>query len=279
MVTINDDFNLYHKYIREVKRYSLLTKKEEEVIISQVKTGNKKAFNRLITANLKFVIKIAWMYRGQGLTISDLINEGNIGLIQAAKRYDSSKQVRFTSYAVWWIRQAILQAVYEKSRIVRISAAKEMELRRLKKQGIIRKFQMEGKNMFDSKNHGKEAGVTGDRVEKIIQADIPHVSLDAPFGPDSKETMLENMSSSSYDDPDELVETGSLSNLISKHIKILKPIEKKVITFYFGLNSNKIMNLREIGDIFGLSKERIRQIKSEALNKLKNLELEQAYAF
>jgi RNA polymerase primary sigma factor len=252
------NFQLYNKYLEEVQRYPLLTPDEERKLVKAAGRGSKSAFNKLITANLKFVVKVAFMYLGQGLPIGDLINEGNIGLMEAAKRYKSGKNVKFTSYAVWWIRQAIVKAIQDKARLVRISAEKELILRRIQKQiHQSNDIDFEG-DRPDAEQLSRKFGLSKKKINAVLSVAQGYVSLSRrPFG-DSNASYMDLLEDKTAEEPDSVLHQRSLSKVVARLFEALSEKEQKVIRYFFGLNNNKIMNLREISDILGLSKERVR---------------------
>jgi RNA polymerase primary sigma factor len=269
--TAMDNQDLFNSYIKDITGTRLLSKQEERALIHRVKRSNLSDRNKLICANLRIVIKVALMYANQGLPISDLINEGNIGLMTAVEKFDPSRKVRFTSYAIWWIRQAIVKALFEKGRTVRLSVANELAIRRIRKH----KFEIEHLLLNEpaagkSKKRQSASGVrTG--LEKLIALDRRPLSLDAPTGNNSLyQNLMDKIPDTSVPNPASDVEHTSLLGFLNSSLNLLKPNERKVITYTFGLDSCQVMNLREIGDMLGLSKERVRQIKQIALRKLRN---------
>ncbi|MBF0433159.1 MAG: RNA polymerase sigma factor RpoD/SigA [Fibrobacteria bacterium] len=269
-----DEHSIYQKYIKEVLKYPRLTNEEEKQLLKFVKQGDEAAFNKLICANLRFVIKVAFMYKGQGLPITDLINEGNIGLIEAAKRFDADKKVKFTSYAVWWIRQSITQALFEKARMVRLSAANELKIRRIGKHNQdTRQMVGGGGQSVDSGKLAESMGVTKHHMDDLLKMNQRHVSLDAPCCTASDTSYVDSLSDNRTDYPDAEVMKNSLSEFISNSMLHLSKKERKVLQLCFGLNQIKRLNLREVGELLGLSKERIRQIKEGALEKMRDVKM------
>jgi RNA polymerase primary sigma factor len=266
-----EDFHLYKQYVKEIRKYPLLSREEELDLFERNAKGDSRAFRKLVCSNLRFVVKIALLYRGQGLSITDLINEGNVGLIESIRRYDPIKKVRFTSYAVWWIRHAIVQSVFEKARLVRISAQKELMLRRMKRFGPESKFVANGGQTIDAYALAKKMGFTEKQMEKILEMGQRHMSLSSPCGADSNDVLMDKIEDSSIESPDEKIQNQSISSYVENNLNLLKPMEKKVLVFFFGLKANKFMNLREIAEVMGLSKERVRQLKESALEKLRTL--------
>jgi RNA polymerase primary sigma factor len=271
------NFKFYNQYLEEVRRYPLLNSNEERRLVKAVRRGDKGAFDKLITANLRFVVKVAFMYLGQGLPIGDLINEGNIGLMEAAKRYRPDKDVKFTSYAVWWVRQAIVKAIQEKSRLVRISAEKELALRRIQKQvHQSNEIRYEG-DRPDADQISRKFGLSKNKVDAVLAAAQSHVSLDKRPFEDSNASYLDILEDNTDETADKIIQRRSMGKIVSRLFQALSEKERKVIRYFFGFSGNKAMNLREISDLLGLSKERVRQIKEEALEKLRNVRFQRAY--
>jgi RNA polymerase primary sigma factor len=274
---IFEDFHLYKQYVKEIKKYPLLTREEERSLFMRLSKGDKRASKKLVCSNLRFVVKIALLYRGQGLSITELINEGNVGLIESIRRYDLIKKVRFTSYAVWWIRHAIVQAVFEKARLVRISAQKELMLRRIRKYSPESKYVSNGGHSIDAYALGKKMGMTEKQMQKTIEMGQHHSSLSSPYNDDSNDVLMDKIQDNSVEYPDDSVMKKSVSAYLEENLNSLKPLEKKVIVYFFGLNANKFMNLREIAEVIGLSKERVRQLKESALDKLRGLKFDRDF--
>lgn len=264
--------NIYYKYLEDVSKYPLLTKAEERIILRKISEGSKAAEERLVLSNLRFVINIANMYKGQGLSINELISEGNIGLIEAARRFDVNQQIKFISYAVWWIRQAITRAISEKARLVRISAEKELVLRRFNKQSSTFKQVIGGQYLIDTEEIVNQTDYNTEQVESIVKMGLRHSSLDTPLGDEGDSTALD-MTPSRLEMTDAQAEKESRIKFIKNQIKTLTVQEQNVISLYFGIDSEFSLNLQEIGAAVGLSKERVRQVKENALNKLRSMNL------
>lgn len=267
-----DNQDLYNSYIKDIAGNPLLSRQEEEALIRRVRQASLSDRNKLICANLRIVIKVALMYANQGLPVPDLINEGNIGLMNAVEKFDPNRKVRFTSYAIWWVRQAIVKALFEKGRTIRLSVANELAIRRIRRPA----FEMEGVSKKGpsvlKKKSGRGAKNMKTRLEKLNALDRRPISLDAPTGNNSLyHNLIDKIPDMSAPNPVSDVEHTSLLGLLNSSLDLLKPKERKVITYTFGLESCQVMNLREIGDMLGLSKERVRQIKQNALKKLKNI--------
>jgi RNA polymerase primary sigma factor len=272
-----EDLPVYRRYIREIKKFPLLSKEEEIILFQKIKKKDRKAFNRVVCSNLRFVIKIALLYRGQGLSLNDLINEGNLGLMEAVKRFDLQKKVKFTSYAVWWIRHAIVQAIFEKARLVRISAQKELLLRRINKHASEGHYVAEGGHTIDARALSRKLGYSWEQMEKVLEMGQRHSSLYSPFSNDSNDLLVDRLQDTDIEYPDESLDRRSFRNYLDKFLNSLKSMERKVIVLFFGLESNKVLNLREISEVMGISKERVRQIKESALDKLRQTKFRMDY--
>ncbi len=271
--------SLYYQYIKDITRYSLLTRKEENEILRRVKAGDQRAMNKLVCSNLKFVINVAFMYKNQGFSLPELINEGNIGLIEAAKRFDINRNLKFISYAVWWIRQAITRAIAERARLVRISAEKELILRRFSKHNVPMRQAVGGGLQIDTEALGKKLGYSGNQVEKILEMGLRHASLDEPIGGEEGTSVLDIIEDTGTESPDLGVVEESKRRYVSDLLHRLPDQEKVVLSMYFGIGYHDPLNLEEIGEIIGLSKERVRQIKEKGLESLRNLEEMKELAF
>ena len=257
------------KYLHEISKVNLLTPEEEVSLARRIRKGDKVALNKLIRANLRFVVSVAKQYQNQGLSLSDLINEGNLGLMKAADRFDETKGFKFISYAVWWIRQSILQALAEQARIVRLP---------LNKIGSISKIS----KIFTSLEQRYERPPTNDEIARELQIapkDVHiamrnmnrHISMDAPIGQQEEGDgdMYEVFITSPDETPDSELLTSSLRNEIERMLAILSIREADIIRYYFGLNGKYPKTLEEIGEEFSLTRERVRQIKEKAIKKLK----------
>ncbi len=264
--------SLYYQYIKDITKYPLLTRAEEVELLKRVKEGDQRAMNRLVCSNLKFVINVAFMYKNQGFSLPELINEGNIGLIEAAKRFDINRNLKFISYAVWWIRQSITRAIAERARMVRISAEKELILRRFSKHNISMRQTIGGGMIMDTEALGKKLGYTSHQVEKILEMGLRHASLDDPLGNEEGTSVLDVIEDTHTEAPNTPVEEESKKRQISRLLKRLPDQEKSVLSMYFGIGYSDPLNLEEIGEVIGLSKERVRQIKEKGLAALRSME-------
>ncbi|MFC1585304.1 RNA polymerase sigma factor RpoD/SigA [Fibrobacterota bacterium] len=265
-----ENIRFLRNYLREIKNYPMLSREAEREIIAKAKRGDTRARSNLICANLRLVIRVATMYKGRGLDLMDLINEGNIGMIRAIQKFNPVKKVKFTSYAIWWIRQAIIQALFEKGRIVRLSAANELMIRHISRWARRNKQVIGGEYHTDSRQLGKSIGITGEFIEKLIIMDQRALSLDKPRSSEENEcTLSDFIEDEQAENPSEKAYQNSLIRFIKESLQTLGPKERKVITLAFGLESNAVLNLRQMGDLLGISKERVRQIKEGSLKKLK----------
>jgi RNA polymerase primary sigma factor len=266
---INADENILSLYLREINRIPLLTREEEDAAARAAAKGDKKAQDKLANANLRFVVNIAKKYQGQGLPLSDLISEGNIGLLNAIERYDVDKGYHFISYAVWWIRQAILKAICEKSRMIRLPLNRANEL-----------VQIEKARKLIHDNHSPDAEIKEiarlldmgpSHVSDIINISRELVSLESPVSSDKDaSTVADFIEDDGYASPDQNAVKTALSDDIETVLGTLNEKEADIIRFRFGLGDNVPMSLKEIGDRFNLTKERIRQIEKKALKRLQH---------
>jgi RNA polymerase primary sigma factor len=255
-------------YLREIGETSLLTADEEVELAKKIRSGDHDALERLTKANLRFVVSVAKQYQNQGLSLADLINEGNIGLIKAAKRFDETRGFKFISYAVWWIRQAILQALAEQSRIVRLPLNRVGTLHKIGK--ISSSLEQEYGREPSPDEIAKELALTEVEVSDTLKISNSHLSLDAPFSDSEDNSLLDVLEDELQPSPDECLLDESLRIEIEKALDTLTPREAEVINLYFGLNHEKPLTLEEIGARFSLTRERVRQIKEKAIRRLRH---------
>lgn len=267
-----DGASLYYQYIKDISRYPLLTRPEEVELLKRVKAGDQKAMNRLVCSNLKFVINVAFMYKNQGFSLPELINEGNLGLIEAAKRFDVTRELKFISYAVWWIRQSITRAIAERARLVRISAEKELILRRFSKHHVPMRQSVGGGLQVDTDLLGKKMGYSGRQIEKIMEMGMRHSSLDEPLGEGDGASIMDVIEDTHTEAPDLRTEVESRNARVKDLLEKIPQQEREVLSLYFGIGHHEALNLEEIGEVIGLSKERVRQIKEKGLASLRALE-------
>lgn len=263
------DENILSIYLKEINKIPLLSREEENAIAREAVNGSKTAQEKLIKANLRFVVNVAKKYQGQGLPLSDLISEGNIGLMNAIKRYDVDKGYHFISYAVWWIRQSILKAICEKSRMIRLPLNRANELVQIEK---ARKLVQDGQSAeAEIGEIAKLLDMGPAHVEDIINISRELVSLESPIytGKDSS-NLGDFIKDQDYKTPDETILDSSLHSDIESVLKTLDKKEAAIIRYRFGLGKTAPMSLKEIGDYFNLTKERIRQIEKKALKRLQH---------
>lgn len=270
-VQVRDDESL-DLYLKEIGDTKLLTPKDEEDLARRIRDGDEKALETMIHANLRFVVVVAKQYQNQGLALSDLISEGNIGLMKAARRFDEKKGFKFISYAVWWIRQAILHALAEQARLIRLPVNKIEELRRIERS--IKKREAEiaqaGEAPGDGVDEGEERSYGKGRHPALPEWASTPLSLDAPVGDQDAYTLMDRLRDQDSKMPDEALQEELLRTEVRRAVSNLTDRESEVLNLYFGLNSDRAYTLEEIGVRFGLTRERIRQIKQKAINKLRH---------
>ncbi len=255
-------------YLREIGETPLINAAEEVELAKRIKQGDQWALEKLTKANLRFVVSVAKQYQNQGLSLADLINEGNIGLIKAAKRFDETRGFKFISYAVWWIRQAILQSLAEQSRIVRLPLNRVGTLHKIGK--ISSSLQQEFGRDPSAKEIAKKLSLTEGEVSDTLKISNSHLSLDAPFSVSEDNSLIDILEDEEQPSPDESLLSDSMRVEIEKALNTLSPREALVINLYFGLNHQKPLTLEEIGARFSLTRERVRQIKEKAIRRLRH---------
>ena len=256
------------KYLQEIGRVDLITAEEEVELAQRIKAGDELALEKLTKANLRFVVSVAKQYQNQGLSLPDLINEGNLGLIKAARRFDETRGFKFISYAVWWIRQSILQALAEQSRIVRLPLNKIGSINKINKAFALLEQQLERPPTPAEVAEAVE--LTEEEVKQSMKNSGRHVSMDAPLVEGEDSNMYNVIGSEDSPNPDEGLMVDSLRQEIERSLATLTPREGEVIRAYFGLNGEHAMTLEEIGEAFDLTRERVRQIKEKAIRRLKH---------
>ena len=258
------------KYLQEIGRVDLITAEEEVELARRIKKGDQVALEKLTKANLRFVVSVSKQYQNQGLSLPDLINEGNLGLIKAAQRFDETRGFKFISYAVWWIRQSILQALAEQSRIVRLPLDKIGSINKINK--AFARLEQEFERPPTAAELAETLDMTLDEVKQSMKNAGRHVSMDAPLkdGDESSSNMYDVMRTGDTPSPDTELMTESLRKEIERSLRTLTPREGDVIRLYFGLNGEHPMTLEEIGERFDLTRERGRQIKEKAIRRLKH---------
>ena len=256
------------KYLQEIGKVDLITAEEEVELARRIKQGDQEALEKLTKDNLRFVVSVSKQYQNQGLTLPDLINEGNMGLIKAAQRFDETRGFKFISYAVWWIRQSILQALAEQSRIVRLPLNKIGSINKINK--TIARLEQINEREPDAKEIAGELEMTETEVKESMRNAGRHVSMDAPLIQDEDNTMYDVLKSEESVTPETGLLYESLRKEIDRAISTLTQREADVIRLYFGLNGSYPMTLEEIGEQFDLTRERVRQIKEKAIRRLKH---------
>ncbi len=256
------------KYLHEIGKVDLITAEEEVILAQKIREGDQAALERLTKTNLRFVVSVAKQYQNQGLTLGDLINEGNLGLIKAAKRFDETKGFKFISYAVWWIRQSILQAIAEQSRIVRLPLNQVGSLSKISK--AFSKLEQE----FEREPSPEELAIlletTVDKISDTMSNSGRHVSMDAPFVQGEENTLLDVLENQDTPQTDSMLINESLSEEIKRSLATLTEREREIIVLFFGLGTNHALSLEEIGEKFNLTRERVRQIKDKALQRIRH---------
>ena len=256
------------KYLQEIGKVDLITADEEVELAQQIKAGDQRALEKLTKANLRFVVSVAKQYQNQGLTLPDLINEGNLGLIKAAQRFDETRGFKFISYAVWWIRQSILQALAEQSRIVRLPLNKIGSINKINKTYAF--LEQAHERPPSAEEIAKELDMTINDVKESMKNSGRHVSMDAPLVEGEDSNLYDVLRSGESPNPDRELLHESLRTEIERALETLTPREADVIRLYFGLGDQHPMTLEEIGETFDLTRERVRQIKEKAIRRLKH---------
>ncbi len=256
------------KYLQEIGKVDLLTPQEEIELAKEIKKGNQQALEKLVKANLRFVVSVAKQYQNQGLSLGDLINEGNLGLIKAAKRFDETRGFKFISYAVWWIRQSILQALAEQSRIVRLPLNRVGALNKIGK--AYSSLEQEYEREPSASELAKELDMDVNEIADTLKISGRHVSMDAPFGQGEDNRLLDVLSNDQQPSPDQKLMEDSLRSEIERALSTLTEREGEVIRLYFGLGKEHSLTLEEIGEKFNLTRERVRQIKEKAIRRLRH---------
>ena len=255
------------KYLQEIGKVDLITAEEEVELAQKIRAGDENALDKLTKANLRFVVSVAKQYQNQGLTLPDLINEGNLGLIKAARRFDETRGFKFISYAVWWIRQSILQALAEQSRIVRLPLNKIGSINKINKMYAF--LEQANERVPSAEEIAKELDMTVSDVKESMKNSGRHVSMDAPLVEGEDSNLYDVLRSGESPNPDRNLLHESLRTEIERALETLTPREADVVRLYFGLGEKHAMTLEEIGETFDLTRERVRQIKEKAIRRLK----------
>ena len=257
------------KYLQEISRLSLISAEEEVELAQLIRAGDREALDKMTRANLRFVVSVAKQYQNQGLTLPDLINEGNLGLIKAAKKFDETRGFKFISYAVWWIRQSILQALAEQSRIVRLPLNKIGAISKINR--VYSKLEQDMERAPSAEEIAERMDLNISDVKNGLRQSQRHVSMDAPIGADGgdERNMYDMYQVNDQANPDHKLISESLTQEVQRSLSTLAKRESEILHLYFGLKDNATHTLEEIGAIYGLTRERVRQIKEKALRRLK----------
>ncbi len=263
----NRESESLEKYLQEIGREDLLTAEEEVELAQRIKKGDREALEKLTKANLRFVVSVAKQYQNQGLSLPDLINEGNLGLIKAAEKFDETRGFKFISYAVWWIRQSIHQAIAEQSRIVRLPQNQVGSVSKINR--ALNKFEQENERRPNVSEIAEKTDLSEDKVEVALKSNTRHVSVDAPFSDSDDNSLLDVLVNDDAPMADRSLVIESLRDEIAAALNILNDREQKIIKSFYGIGCQE-MTLEEIGHATGLTRERVRQIKEKAIRKLRN---------
>lgn len=255
------------KYLQEIGHEELLSVDEEVELTQKIKKGDRRALERLTRANLRFVVSVAKQYQNQGLSLPDLINEGNVGLIKAAEKFDETRGFKFISYAVWWIRQSILQAIAEQSRIVRLPLNQVGSVNKINRE--LNKFEQEHERRPSVDEIADRIDLPEDKIEEAMKVNNRHVSMDAPFVDGEDNSLLDVLADNDMPMADKALVQESLRKEIDRAIELLNDREQKVVRAFFGIGSPE-MTLEEIGEKYNLTRERVRQIKEKAIRRLRH---------
>lgn len=255
------------KYLQEIGHEELLSVDEEVELAQKIRKGDRRALERLTRANLRFVVSVAKQYQNQGLSLPDLINEGNVGLIKAAEKFDETRGFKFISYAVWWIRQSILQAIAEQSRIVRLPLNQVGSVNKINRE--LNKFEQEHERRPSVDEIADRIDLPEDKIEEAMKVNNRHVSMDAPFVDGEDNSLLDVLADNDMPMADKALVQESLRKEIDRAIELLNDKEQKVVRAFFGIGSPE-MTLEEIGEKYNLTRERVRQIKEKAIRRLRH---------
>jgi len=256
------------QYLKEISAYPLLNRDEEVDLAQRIRRGDEEALDKLVRSNLRFVVSVAKKYQNQGVALSDLINEGNLGLIRAAHKFDETKGIKFISYAVWWIRQAILQALAEQSRIVRVPLNRAGALHRIGKRSSMLLQELGREPTVEEL--ADELDLSEEEVRRTLSLSQSHLSLDAPLTPGEDNRLLDYLPDQFSPGPDDETYDRALMDTVEEALGTLKEREAKILRLYFGLDGQEPMTLEEIGSLLGITRERVRQIKEKALLRLRH---------
>ena len=257
------------QYLRDISAYPLIGRDEEVRLAQRIRQSDQEALDKLVRSNLRFVVSVAKKYQNQGVSLSDLINEGNLGLIRAAHKFDETKGIKFISYAVWWIRQAILQALAEQSRIVRVPLSRAGTLHRIGKRSSSLTQELGREPTLEE--IADELDLTEEEIKHTLAMAQTHLSLDAPLTPGEDNKLLDYLPDNVNPTPDEQTFEKALTESIEEALSHLKEREAKILRLYFGLDDEEPMTLEQIGALLGITRERVRQIKEKALSRLRHV--------
>lgn len=255
------------KYLQEIGHEDLLTPEQEVMLAQRIKKGDKEALDKLTKANLRFVVSVAKQYQNQGLSLGDLINEGNMGLIKAAEKFDETRGFKFISYAVWWIRQTILQAIAEQSRIVRLPLNQVGSVNKVNKMATA--FEQKHERKPNAEELAAQSDMTAEKVEDAMSLSGRHISMDAPFADDEQNSLIDVLPDQNTPATDDELVKQSLKEEIDTALSALGDKERQIVEAFYGINSPEL-TLEEIATKFGLSRERVRQIKEKAIRHLRH---------
>lgn len=255
------------KYLTDIAREDLLTADEEVALAQRIRQGDEAALDRLVRCNLRFVVSVAKQYQNQGLSLPDLINEGNLGLIKAARRFDETRGFKFISYAVWWIRQGILLAIAEQTRVVRMPQNQVGNITRVRK--AIAALEQELQRKPTSKEIAEYLDIDAQKVESLMNLNMYHISTDAPMSEDDDNSFIDTYVSTDIPSTDNEVERESMSNMVQSYLSKLSDKEKVVLNLYYGIGVNHEYTIEEISCKIGVSRERVRQIKERAMKRFR----------
>ncbi len=263
----NRESESLEKYLAEIGREELLTTEEEVELAQRIRKGDRKALERLTRANLRFVVSVAKQYQNQGLSLPDLINEGNVGLIKAAEKFDETRGFKFISYAVWWIRQSILQAIAEQSRLVRLPLNQVGSVNKINR--MLNKFEQENERRPSVEEISEQTELPQEKIDEAMMANSHHVSVDAPFVDGEDNSLLDVLVNDDAPTADRQLNLESLRAEIGSVLQTLTERERRVVKAFYGIGEPE-MTLEEIGHKYGLTRERVRQIKEKAIRRLRS---------
>ena len=262
----NRESESLEKYLQEISKEELISAEEETELAQRIRQGDQKAVERLAKANLRFVVSVAKQYQNQGMSLTDLINEGNLGLLKAAQKYDETRGFKFISYAVWWIRQSIMQALAEQSRIVRLPLNQVGAVNKINR--AVNRFEQEHERKPSTQELSDDVDLPVDKIDEAMAANTRHVSMDAPFSDSDDSSLLDLLANDDIPDTDRSLVDESLKTEVSQALMTLSERERNIVKAFFGIGQPE-MTLDEIGMKFGLTRERVRQIKEKAIRRLR----------